>query len=535
MKLHTRLVSLLLLGALAIVSVAQWNDYRRNRAVIQQLAADNLKLLEEREWQNAKNVNQTVEQGVAGSLERGEMDKFRRLLSAQTNVQGLVEFSLYDRNGAVTHSSDPQFLRRTLPKELQDRLLVKMEKVQRLQPEAFEMFEPQTVTPDCRRCHLDWKEGGIGGILAFRFSTTALNNSKASWAATQARTRHDAMLAGLLTTIATVGLFFLIALLAVRFLIGGVLGRAVGTAVARVSGGAKQVEEAASQLSSASSSLSERASEQAASLEQTSASLEQMSGMTRKNEVSTNEANDLARQARQAAEQGATDMRAMRTAMQAIKSSSDATAKIVKTIDDIAFQTNILALNAAVEAARAGEAGSGFAVVANEVRSLAQRSAQAAKETAAKIEDSLARTRQGVQLSEKVAQGLEGIVSQVRKVDELVSEIASATREQSTGLGQVNQAVVQMDSVTQTNAAAAEESASVAAQLKAQSGGLQEAVAALQRLIGGKDTPQLNQGRVRFESGLVTAATTRRASLVSSSICQSNMPTRMKSAPLLKA
>ena len=429
MKLHTQLVLLLLLGALAIISVAQWADYRRNRAIIRQLAADNLKVLEEREWQNAENVNRTVQQGVAGSLERGEMDKFRRLLSsAQTNVYGLLEFSLYDRGGEVTHSSSPEFLKHTLPAELRDKLLLQTKIVKRLQPEAFEIYEPQLVTPDCRRCHLDWKEGGVGGVLAIRFSTTTLNSSKASWAATQVHTRQDAIRAGVVTTIATVGVFSLIAFLAVRFLISGVLGRAVSGAVERVGNCVKQVENAAGQLSSSSSSLSERASEQAASLEETSASLEEMSSMTRQNAENTNKANALAKQARQSAEQGAVDMQAMNTAMQGIKSSGDDTAKIIKTIDDIAFQTNILALNAAVEAARAGEAGMGFAVVANEVRNLSQRSAQAAKETATKIEGSLARTKQGVQLSEKVAQGLQSIVLQVREMDKLMSEIAVATK-----------------------------------------------------------------------------------------------------------
>jgi len=488
MKLHTRLVLLLLLSALAIISVAQWADYRRNRSTIQQLTSENLRVLEEREWQNAENVNRTVQQGVAGSLERGEMDKFRRLLgSAQTNVYGLLEFSLYDRSGVVTHSSSSEFLKHALPAELQDKLLVRTDKVKRLQPEAFEIYEPQIVTPDCRRCHIGWKEGSIGGVLAFRFSTTALNSSKASWAATQTRTRRDALRAGVLTTIATVGVFSLTAFLAVRFLISGVLGRAVSGAVKRVGSCVEQVEGAADQLSSSSTSLAARASQQAASLEETSASLEEISSMTRQNAENTDKANALARRARQSAEQGAADMQAMNTAMQGIKASGDDTAKIIKTIDDIAFQTNILALNAAVEAARAGEAGAGFAVVANEVRNLAQRSAQAAKETTTKIEGSLARTQQGVQLSEKVAHGLAGIVMQVREMDQLMSDIALATKEQSTGLSQVNHVVGQMDSVTQGNAASAEESASVAAEMKAQSRDLEEAVSELQRLIEGTE------------------------------------------------
>ena len=197
-------------------------------------------------------------------------------------------------------------------------------------------------------------------------------------------------------------------------------------------------------------------------------------------------ANDLAKQARAAADKGAGDMQAMSAAMEAIKVSSDDIAKIIKTIDEIAFQTNILALNAAVEAARAGEAGMGFAVVADEVRNLAQRSAQAAKETAAKIEGAITKTGQGVEISTKVAQALNEIVAKVRQVDELVAEVAGASREQTQGITQINMAVGQMDKVTQSNAASAEESASAAEELNAQAASLKQIVHDLQTLVGTK-------------------------------------------------
>ena len=240
--------------------------------------------------------------------------------------------------------------------------------------------------------------------------------------------------------------------------ISGILHRAAD----RLSEGAEQTTSAAEQVSSASQTLAEGASEQAASLEETSASLEEISSMTKTNADNAQSTKDLADVARVAADSGARDMQKMSLAMQDIKSSSDDISKIIKTIDEIAFQTNILALNAAVEAARAGEAGMGFAVVADEVRNLAQRSAQAAKETAAKIETAIAKTAQGVQMSEKVAQSLTEIVTNVRKVDELVAEIATASKEQSDGIAQVNIAVTQMDKVTQGNAASAQESASAA-------------------------------------------------------------------------
>jgi hypothetical protein len=257
----------------------------------------------------------------------------------------------------------------------------------------------------------------------------------------------------------------------------------------------QSLADSSAQVSSASQSLAEGASEQAASLEETSASLEEMSSMTKRNASNARKANELAKQTRAAADQGAADMQAMAAAMETVKTSSSDIAKIIKTIDEIAFQTNILALNAAVEAARAGEAGMGFAVVADEVRNLAQRSAQAARETAAKIEGAIANTTRGAQLSGKVASGLQEIVIQVRQVDELVAEVAAASSEQSQGIDQVNTAVNQMDKVTQSNAAGAEESASAAELLNAQAASLKDAVAELLCLVEGANTRETMSAR----------------------------------------
>ena len=273
--------------------------------------------------------------------------------------------------------------------------------------------------------------------------------------------------------------------LGVAFPIVRSINRVLNDMAIALADGSQQVTSAASQVAAASQSLAEGASEQAASLEETSSSLEEMSSMTKRNAEGALKASGLAKEARQAADTGATDMQAMSTAMQSIKTSSDDIAKIIKTIDEIAFQTNILALNAAVEAARAGEAGMGFAVVADEVRHLAQRSAQAARETADKIEGAIAKTQQGVQISAKVAEGLAVIVSKIRQVDELSAEAAAASGEQSQGIDQVNTAVSQMDKVTQSNAASAEESASAAEELNAQADTLKGTVQELLVLVGG--------------------------------------------------
>jgi methyl-accepting chemotaxis protein len=249
----------------------------------------------------------------------------------------------------------------------------------------------------------------------------------------------------------------------------------------------QNVRLATSNITASSQTLAEGASEQAASLEETGSSLEEMTAMTKRNSESARQANELAKEAREAADKGVGDMQTMVAAMDAIKVSSDDIAKIIKTIDEIAFQTNILALNAAVEAARAGEAGMGFAVVADEVRNLAQRCAQAARETASQIEGAIIKTGQGVDISTKVVAALNEIVTKVRQVDELVTEVSGASREQTEGITQISTAVSQMDRVTQSNAATAEESAAAAEELNAQAGVMKQSAGELLKLVGGKN------------------------------------------------
>ncbi len=285
-----------------------------------------------------------------------------------------------------------------------------------------------------------------------------------------------------------------------------------------LSAGAEQTASAAGQVSSSSQALAEGSSEQAASLEETSSSLEEMSSMTKRNADSAQRANQLAREARQAADTGMNDMRAMATAMSDIKSSSDEIGKIIKTIDEIAFQTNILALNAAVEAARAGEAGMGFAVVADEVRNLAQRSAVAAKETAGKIEGAITKTALGVSLTDKVAKTLQEIVTKAKQVDELVAEVATASKEQTQGIDQLNTAIGQIDKVTQSNAANAEESASAAEEMSAQTEALKEAVSELLALVNGNSTGHAAMATAAVKESAVkfnTAPTKRRKAATS--------------------
>ncbi len=236
------------------------------------------------------------------------------------------------------------------------------------------------------------------------------------------------------------------------------------------------VTSASSQIAGGAQSLAQGSSQQASSLEQVSSSLDEISSVTKQNADNSNVAKDLAEEARTAANEGDASMKQMAEAINQIKQSADNTAKIIKSIDDIAFQTNLLALNAAVEAARAGEAGKGFAVVAEEVRNLAMRSAEAAKNTADLIEQSVKNADNGVKITEEVAKSLSKIVDRADKVGGLIAGIATASNEQSTGIDQVTKSVAQMNEVTQSNAANAEESASAVEELNSLAEELQDLV-----------------------------------------------------------
>jgi methyl-accepting chemotaxis protein len=249
--------------------------------------------------------------------------------------------------------------------------------------------------------------------------------------------------------------------------------------------GAQQVAAASGQLSASAQQLSQGSTEQAAAIEETSSTLQESASMMEQNTANTKQVAELSVKARGSADKGSAEMQEMLVSIREIKSSSDQIAKIIKVIDDIAFQTNILALNAAIEAARAGEAGMGFAVVAEEVRNLAGRSAQAAKDTTAIIETNIELSTKGVAVAEKVRQALDEITGQSKKVSELIDEIAAAGQEQVQGIVQVNKAMTQVETVTQQNAANAEESASASEELNAQAENMRKIVLELSTLVNG--------------------------------------------------
>jgi len=481
MKLQTKLFIALTSAMLITYLGSSLVQRHFDLSVVDQFSRDSKAGEMERHWQWVDCVQEEMATSLEGVMATGDMDLFEKIIHQQAGLPGLQEVSLTNFKGHVAYTTLPTRLHSELPAELQSRLLNRAELVKRIADGSFEIYKPLQATKNCVSCHTEHHPGDVLGVLSLRFSGQALRTAQQSWD----QFGNSFSRANALVTIITTGVLIIILAVMVGLCVRFFLSAPIERTAADLAGQSQNVQLTSSQVSSASQTLAEGASEQASSLEETSSSLEEMSSMTKRNSENARKANELAKEARAAADKGVGDMQTMATAMEAIKVSSDDIAKIIKTIDEIAFQTNILALNAAVEAARAGEAGMGFAVVADEVRNLAQRCAQAAKETSGKIEGAITKTGQGVEITSKVAEALNVIVTKVRQVDELVSEVSGASREQTDGITQINVAVGQMDKVTQGNAANAEESAAAAEELNAQAEIMKQSVAELLQLVGG--------------------------------------------------
>jgi hypothetical protein len=485
MKLKTKLLLSLLVGMISVYVGSCVVQRVFSTRSVNQFAQDRLAAEETRQWAWVERLQHATDVALLRAMGEGDMGAFEQLVKAQRGVEDLQDITLYDTTGVAAFALNHDKLKQQLPADLKSQLFSSTAAFKRRTGESFEIYTPLLADKSCLECHDGWREQQVAGVMLMRFSSQPLKDAQQSWVGFNASFSKASLVIAAVTTVAL--------LLVMGLLIWVVVERLVATPLNRTSSmlaeQALEVRHTSAALGTSSHSVAEGASEQAASIEETSASLEELAAMTRQNAENAQKAKQLAGLAREAADRGVADMQAMSNSMSAIKESGDDIAKIIKTIDEIAFQTNILALNAAVEAARAGEAGMGFAVVADEVRSLAQRSAQAAKETAAKIEGAISRTAQGVEISDKVDAALREIVEKAHQVDALAAEVANASREQTQGITQINQAVSEMDRVTQTNAANAEEDAAAAEELSAQAEALRSAVQCLEALVDGKSQP----------------------------------------------
>jgi len=389
------------------------------------------------------------------------------------------------------------------------------------------LARPVHLNRSCLSCHGDpanspTKDGK--DILGFPMEGAQVGDLKGAFVL-KAQMSGDPVVKATVNSMTVVGgIILVIVLTAFHLMNQHLLIKPLRVVIGQLHAGAERTGSTIQHINAASGSLAESASEQAASLEETSASLEEISSMTKHNAENAANGTTLGRQTREATDLGHQRLEEMSRTLTVIKSavgemqaavgemqsSSQEISKIIKIINEIAFQTNLLALNAAVEAARAGEAGAGFAVVADEVRALAQRSAQAAKDTAEKIEAAAKRSEFGGIASARVVESLsevqntaasleevfQGIAAQIKSLDDVIAGIATASKEQSHGVAEVNLAVSQMDKITQSNAASAEENAGAAEELTGQAAALQGIVVQLQKVITG-EKPQALAGSAR--------------------------------------
>ena len=467
-------------GVVAVLVLSQAVQYFHARKSNATMGKTSLEMLDTMDMQNVKSIQSALNFSISECLERGDMEVFKRAVQLGKNIPGLTELSLYDRKGKVTDSSLKEAVGRHIDPALMAELGAKPERLVKESNSKIEIYQPEMTTAKCMECHEDYELGKVGGVVYVAFSNEGHAKLASDFEAITTRANNEWQMMSF--AVLMVGALFVIVM---TFAITRPIVRALGNVAATLETDSSGVTAASGELASASQSIASGASSQAATLEETSASLTEMASMTERNAESARRASELAREARVVADDGGADMKAMAGTMGELKMAGDDISKIIKTIEGIAFQTNLLALNAAVEAARAGQAGLGFAVVAEEVRSLSQHCARAARETAAKVETTLLRTAEGVRVSSKVADGLEKILERVHKLDELIAEVATASQEQSRGFEQITAGMVQIETVTQENAANAEEGASASEQLNGQARSLQETVEELLVLIHG--------------------------------------------------
>ena len=430
MKLHTKLSLAILSGLVLIVVIAQIFQYVESSKLISTLSADTLVILKEREEQAVRNIFRSVERAVSGSLERGEMEKFTRLLEAQHEVEGLLEFSLYNREGVVTHSSDPSFLKKSLPEDLQTRLLTNPEQLLRHTNEAIEVYQPQIVVADCIRCHKTWESGTVCGVSSMRFSTDAILQAEQRAVKTIQSAERSFLINSLLTLGGMVGVFMMLMFFSVntfvrqplRWIIVELrdLTRGEGDLTKRLELKTKdelgtvahlfnlfldtlqtmvrQIQHSGIQVTSSSTELAATARQQEVTMQIQMESttkvvhaVQEISGMIADLTHTMRQVASMSAETVEFASRGQTDLHRMDGAMQHMEQASQAISgklqaihekaenitTVVTTISKVADQTNLLSLNAAIEAEKAGEYGRGFTVVAREIRRLADQTALA--------------------------------------------------------------------------------------------------------------------------------------------------------------
>ncbi|MGA2243645.1 MAG: methyl-accepting chemotaxis protein [Verrucomicrobiota bacterium] len=493
MKLQTKLLIVLLAGLLTVYLGSCLTQRYFSLSSVSNFARTAKAGEVDRQWQWVTCIGQAMTTSLERVMATGDMDLFEKVIHEQATLPDLQEASLTDFKGHVAYTTVPARLHAELPAELKSQLLANGELVKRQTDDSFEIYKPLVASQECASCHTERRPGVILGVLSLRFSDKPLRTAEQNLDRFQGDFNHVSTLVAGATLAGLVLILAVLVTLSTHFFMGVPLQKTAG----ELADHSSQVRLAAEQLNHSSQVLANGSTQLAASIEETSSALAQLTSTTTSNAESADRATEIARLAHTAAGKGVRQMEALQKTIDQIDASGAAIGKINKLIHEIASQTNLLALNAAVEAARAGDAGLGFAVVAEEVRSLAQRSTAAARETAAQVEGAAVFTSQGVEISRQVAAALAEIVGKAAEVENLASGVAGASKEQSAGIKQINTAMLQMDQATQTNAQSAEQTAITAGELNAAAETMKDSVGCLMQLVRGPSTAPLKDERLR--------------------------------------
>lgn len=476
MKLHTKLLISLVGCVVVLVGAALVIQYFITAGMINEFSENSIATLTQREEANALNIHNSVENSVSGSLKRGEMEKFTKLLKDQESIKGFEEFSLFDLHGKLTHSSTTENMYKVVPEDVRARISEKPEMVLNWQDKAVEIYQPQMIEPDCIRCHIDWIEGGVGGFTYFRFSTEELAEARVVASAAQGRILSATFIISIVMLLGIITALVIVVYLMMNRLVKKPLDKFVhylhefekdegdltkqiriesrdeiGALAELFNNLIGKMNIAIGRAQGAAITVSQEANSQASILQETSSTVTQIASNATQSAANAGQADNLMKDIANVIGEAALSVDRLIQSMEDLNETSKRTASIIKTIEEVAFQTKLLALNASVEAARAGEAGKGFAVVATEVQNLANRAKVAADDTTVQLKETVRKIDESSDIVNKFGEVFSVVKDNSSEAKELVTRISSASSENASGTDMLQKTLTDLGSTAQKN------------------------------------------------------------------------------------